>query len=44
MPWLDVPWMRAVHGTVNAVGFGLGGVLAWGGRGSENGAGVSGKK
>jgi hypothetical protein len=44
MPWLDVPWMRAVHGTVNAVGFGLGGVLAWGGRGSESGAGVSGKK
>jgi hypothetical protein len=30
MPWLDVPWLRAVHGTVNAVGFGLGGVLAWG--------------
>ena len=29
LPWLDVPWMRAVHGTVNAVGFGLGGVLAW---------------
>ncbi len=30
--WLDVPWMRAVHGTVNALGFGLCGVLAWGGR------------
>lgn len=27
--WLTVPWMRAVHGTVNAVGFGLCGVLAW---------------
>jgi hypothetical protein len=30
MPWLTVPWMRAVHGTVNALGFGLCGVLAWG--------------
>ena len=30
LPWLDVPWMRAVHGTVNAVGFGWGGVWAWG--------------
>ncbi|MCX6955880.1 MAG: YndJ family transporter [Verrucomicrobia bacterium] len=29
LPWLDVPWMRAVHGTVNALGFGLCGVLAW---------------
>lgn len=29
LPWLDVPWMRAVHGSVNALGFGLGGVLAW---------------
>jgi hypothetical protein len=28
--WMNVPWMRAVHGTVNAFGFGLGGVLAWG--------------
>jgi hypothetical protein len=27
--WLNVPWMRAVHGTVNALGFGLCGVLAW---------------
>lgn len=29
MTWLTVPWMRAVHGTVNALGFGLCGVLAW---------------
>lgn len=28
-PWLDLPWMRALHGTVNAFGFGLGGALAW---------------
>ena len=28
-PWLDLAWMRAVHGTVNAFGFGLGGLLAW---------------
>ena len=30
LPWLSVPWMRAVHGTVNALGFGLCGVMAWG--------------
>lgn len=29
MPWLDLPWMRALHGTANALGFGLCGVLAW---------------
>lgn len=28
--WLNIPWMRAVHGTVNALGFGACGVLAWG--------------
>jgi hypothetical protein len=28
-PWLDIPWMRALHGTVNAIGFGLFGTLAW---------------
>jgi hypothetical protein len=28
-PWLGIPQMRMLHGTVNAVGFGLGGVLAW---------------
>jgi hypothetical protein len=30
MPWLTLPWMRAVHGTINALGFGLCGVLGWG--------------
>lgn len=29
LPWLGIPWMRALHGTVNALGFGLCGVLAW---------------
>jgi hypothetical protein len=28
-PWLDLPWMRALHGTVNAFGFGFCGVLGW---------------
>ena len=28
-PWLDIPWMRALHGTVNAIGFGGCGTLAW---------------
>jgi hypothetical protein len=28
-PWLTLPWMRAVHGTLNAFGFALSGVLAW---------------
>lgn len=27
--WLGLPQMRMLHGTVNAFGFGLGGVLAW---------------
>ena len=27
--WLDIPWMRALHGTANALGFGLAGVAAW---------------
>jgi hypothetical protein len=26
---LDIPWMRALHGTGNALGFGLAGLLAW---------------
>jgi hypothetical protein len=26
---LDIPWMRAWHGTANALGFGLAGLLAW---------------
>jgi hypothetical protein len=29
MPWLGIPQMRALHGSVNAIGFGLCGVLAW---------------
>lgn len=27
--WLDIPWMRALHGTANALGFGLAGLVAW---------------
>lgn len=27
--WLDIPMMRALHGTLNAVGFGLCGVWGW---------------
>ncbi len=26
---LDIPWMRALHGTANAIGFGLASLLAW---------------
>ncbi len=29
IPWLTIPWMYALHGTLNAVGFALPGVLAW---------------
>jgi hypothetical protein len=29
LTWLDIPWMRALHGTANALGFGLAGALAW---------------
>ena len=29
IPWLDIPWMRALHGTANSVGVGLAGVLGW---------------
>jgi hypothetical protein len=28
-PWLGIPQMRMLHGTVNAIGFGLCGVLGW---------------
>jgi YndJ-like protein len=28
-PWLDLPWMRALHGSLNALGFGLCGVAGW---------------
>lgn len=27
--WLDIPWMRALHGTTNVFGFALAAVLAW---------------
>ena len=27
--WLDIPWMRALHGTANSLGFALGGLIAW---------------
>jgi hypothetical protein len=29
LPWLDIPWMRALHGTLNALGFSLAALLAW---------------
>ncbi|MGD2114461.1 MAG: YndJ family transporter [Acidobacteriota bacterium] len=29
VPWLDIPWMRALHGTANALGFGLAGLAGW---------------
>lgn len=29
VPWLDIPWMRALHGSANALGFGLCGMWAW---------------
>ncbi len=29
LPWLGLPQMRALHGTLNAFGFGLCGVLGW---------------
>lgn len=28
-PWLDLPWMRALHGTANALGFSLCALLGW---------------
>lgn len=31
LPWLGVPHMRMLHGTVNAFGFGLCGLLGWSG-------------
>lgn len=27
--WLTIPWMRALHGTANSVGFALAGLLGW---------------
>jgi hypothetical protein len=29
LPWLDIPWMRALHGTTNALGFAGCGALGW---------------
>jgi hypothetical protein len=29
IPWLDIRWMRAWHGTANALGFGLAGLVGW---------------
>ncbi|MFK7809043.1 MAG: YndJ family transporter, partial [Saprospiraceae bacterium] len=29
LPWLSIPWMYAVHGTLNSVGFALFGLLGW---------------
>jgi hypothetical protein len=29
MAWLDIPWMRALHGSANALGFALAGLAAW---------------
>ena len=29
LPWLDLPWMRALHGTANALGFALCAILGW---------------
>jgi len=29
IPWLDIPWMRALHGTANAFGLGVAGLLGW---------------
>jgi YndJ-like protein len=29
IPWLEIPWMRALHGSANALGFGLAGLIGW---------------
>ncbi|HUE74552.1 MAG TPA: YndJ family protein [Pirellulaceae bacterium] len=29
LPWLDIPWMRAWHGTANALGFTIPALLGW---------------
>lgn len=29
MSWLDIPWMRALHGTANALGFAIAGLAGW---------------
>jgi hypothetical protein len=37
-PWLGIPQMRMLHGTLNAIGFGFCGVLAWRRMARERGA------
>jgi hypothetical protein len=29
LPWLDIPWMRALHGTANALGFTVPALVGW---------------
>jgi hypothetical protein len=29
LEWLTIPWMRALHGTANSLGFALSALLAW---------------
>jgi hypothetical protein len=29
VPWLDIPWMRAWHGTADALGFTIPALLGW---------------
>jgi hypothetical protein len=29
LPWLSIPWMYAVHGTLNSIGFALSAMLGW---------------
>jgi hypothetical protein len=29
LEWLDIPWMRVLHGTVNALGFSLAALIGW---------------
>jgi len=29
IPWLDIPWMRALHGSANVFGFALASVVGW---------------
>jgi hypothetical protein len=29
IPWLDLPWMWALHGTANSIGFAVPGLAAW---------------
>jgi hypothetical protein len=36
--WLDIPWMRALHGTANVFGFALAGTLAWKRANDDHGA------